>query len=197
MSCSEAAATSPDGRERAIRAARRLPGATRGRRATSIARMSISVILGCTLAACGFHLRGEANFTFTTIYVNGASAPSLTAELRRALADTGSARVVQSAQDAQVVLDITRVADDKEVLSLSAAGGVLEYQLTKRVDFRVHGPDGAQWLPPGEITLRRSYSYSESEVLAREAQEQRLLKEMQSDAVQQLIRRLQAARKPS
>lgn len=197
MSCSEAAATSPGGRERAIRAARRLPGATRGRRATSIARMSISVILGCTLAACGFHLRGEANFTFTTIYVNGASAPSLTAELRRALADTGSARVVQSAQDAQVVLDITRVADDKEVLSLSAAGGVLEYQLTKRVDFRVHGPDGAQWLPPGEITLRRSYSYSESEVLAREAQEQRLLKEMQSDAVQQLIRRLQAARKPS
>ncbi|HEV2219865.1 MAG TPA: LPS assembly lipoprotein LptE [Casimicrobiaceae bacterium] len=159
--------------------------------------MSITVILACTLAACGFHLRGEANFTFTTIYVNGTSAPPLTAELKRALAETGNAHVVESAKDAQVVLDITRVADDKEVLSLSAAGGVLEYQLTKRVDFRVHGPDGAQWLPPGEITLRRSYSFSESEVLAREAQEQRLLKEMQSDAVQQLVRRLQAARKPS
>lgn len=163
----------------------------------SIARMSIIVVVGCTLAACGFHLRGEASFTFTTIYVNGASAPPLVAELERALADTGNAHVVQSAKDAQVVLDITRVADDKEVLSLSGAGGVLEYQLTKRVDFRVHGPDGAQWLPPGEITLRRSYSFSESEVLAREAQEQQLLKEMQSDAVQQLIRRLQAARKPS
>ena len=197
MSCSETARVSPDGREPAIRAARRHADVARGRRATSIARLSIMVILSCTLAACGFHLRGEANFRFTSIYVNGASAPPLTAELKRALAETGNAHVVESAKDAQVVLDITRVADDKEVLSLSAAGGVLEYQLTKRVDFRVHGPDGAQWLPPGEITLRRSYSYSESEVLAREAQEQRLLKEMQSDAVQQLIRRLQAARKPS
>ncbi|MBU6483432.1 MAG: hypothetical protein KGL70_16395 [Betaproteobacteria bacterium] len=197
MSCSEAAGAAPGRREPAIRATRRHPDVACGPRATSIARLSITVILGCTLAACGFHLRGEANFSFTTIYVNGASAPPLAAELERALAETGNAHVVPSAKDAQVVLDITRVADEKEVLSLSAAGGVLEYQLTKRVDFRVHGPDGAQWLPPGEITLRRSYSYSESEVLAREAQEQRLLKEMQSDAVQQLIRRLQAARKPA
>jgi outer membrane lipopolysaccharide assembly protein LptE/RlpB len=33
-------------------------------------------------------------------------------------------------------------------------------------------------------------------VLAREAQEAQLLKEMQSDLVQQIIRRLQAARAP-
>jgi outer membrane lipopolysaccharide assembly protein LptE/RlpB len=34
-------------------------------------------------------------------------------------------------------------------------------------------------------------------VLARGTQEERLLKEMQTDAVQQLIRRLQAAKKPA
>jgi outer membrane lipopolysaccharide assembly protein LptE/RlpB len=34
-------------------------------------------------------------------------------------------------------------------------------------------------------------------VLAREAQEARLLKEMQTDAVQQIVRRLQAAKKPA
>jgi LPS-assembly lipoprotein len=171
--------------------------AARVQRAMSIARMSIAVVLSCALAACGFHLRGEANYTFTSIYVDGARAPSLTDELERALAATGSARIVHSPKDAQVVLDIPSVVDDKVVLSLTGAGSVREYELIKRVDFRLHDADGGQWLPPGEITLRRSYSFSESEALAREAQEQRLLKDMQTDVVQQLVRRLQAARKPS
>jgi outer membrane lipopolysaccharide assembly protein LptE/RlpB len=34
-------------------------------------------------------------------------------------------------------------------------------------------------------------------VLARDTQEQRLLREMQTDAVQQIVRRLQAAKKPA
>jgi LPS-assembly lipoprotein len=45
--------------------------------------------------------------------------------------------------------------------------------------------------------VRRSYTFNENEVLARGTQEQRLLKEMQTDVVQQLIRRLQAAKKPA
>ena len=116
--------------------------------------------------------------------------------LRRALADTGSAKVVDAAKDAQVILDIVSVVDDKEVLSLSQSGAVREYELVKRVSFRVHDNDGIDWLPPGEISLRRSYSFNETEALAREAQEQRLLREMQQDVVQQLVRRLQAAHKP-
>jgi LPS-assembly lipoprotein len=121
----------------------------------------------------------------------------MAAELRRALEATGSAALVDDAKKAQVILDIPTVVDDKEVLSLSAAGSVQEYLLVKRIDFRLHDADGAEWLPPGQISLRRSYTFNQSEVLARDAQEQRLLKEMQTDAVQQLIRRLQAAKKPA
>ena len=148
------------------------------------------------LAGCGFHLRGKATYTFTTIAVNAPSAPALATQLRRALDETGSAKVVD-AKDAQVILDIPTVADDKEVLSLSGAGSVQEYLLVKRVGFRLHDAQGNDWLPAGEISVRRSYTFNESEVLARGTQEQHLLKEMQSDVVQQLIRRLQAARKPA
>ena len=193
MSCSELTGTPAGRRDRATCPAR----IARARHATSIARMAIVAVVSCALAACGFHLRGEATYAFTSIYVNGAGAPSLAGELKRALAAASSARVVDSAKDAQVILDIPRVVDDKEVLSLTGAGSVREYELTKRVEFRLHDAEGGEWLPPGEITLRRSYSFSESEVLAREAQEQRLLKDMQTDAVQQLVRRLQAARKPA
>jgi len=159
--------------------------------------LAAAAVSALALAACGFHLRGDASYTFQTIFVNGAGAPTLAAELRRALAATGSATMAADAKAAQVILDIPVVADDKEVLTLSGAGSVREYLLIKRVQFRLHDADGNEWLPPGEITLRRTYSFSESEVLARDTQEQRLLKDMQTDAVQQLVRRLQAAKKPA
>ena len=157
----------------------------------------VALSLVAVLAGCGFHLRGEANYTFQSIYVNAPGAPTLGAELRRALAATGSARLVTDAKDAQVILDIPLVADDKEVLTLSGGGSVREYLLIKRVQFRLHDADGNEWLPPGEIALRRTFTFNESEALARETEEQRLLREMQTDAVQQLVRRLQAAKKPA
>jgi len=155
------------------------------------------VTVALALGGCGFHLRGEATYAFQTIYVNGAAAPTVAAELRRALTATGNARVVDDAKSAQVILDFPFITDDKEVLTISGGGSVREYLLIKRVQFRLHDADGNEWLPPGEIALRRTYSFSESEVLARDTQEQRLLKEMQTDAVQQLVRRLQAAKKPA
>lgn len=154
------------------------------------------MVLALALAGCGFHLRGKASYLFSTIAVNAPSAPLLAAELRRALDDTGSAKVVD-AKDAQVILDVPQVTDDKEVLSLSSAGSVQEYLLVKHIGFRLHDAAGNDWLPPGEISVRRTYTFNQSEVLARGTQEERLLKEMQTDVVQQLIRRLQAARKPA
>jgi len=149
------------------------------------------------LAACGFHLRGAASYNFNTIYVNATGSPPMGTALRKALADTGSAKVADDPKAAQVILDVPTVIDDKEVLSLSQSGAVREYQLVKRASFRLHDSDGNDWLPAGEVVVRRSYTFSETEVLARDAQEQRLLREMQQDIVQQLVRRLQAAKKPA
>ena len=157
----------------------------------------VATVFALALAACGFHLRGAANYTFSSIALNAPGAPGMAVELKRALEATGSAQVVDDPKKAQVILDVPLVADDKEVLSLSGGGSVREYLLIKRVSFRLHDADGNEWLPPGEITLRRSYTFNESEVLARDTQEQRLLKELQTDAVYQLVRRLQAAKKPA
>ncbi len=154
-------------------------------------------MLATALAACGFQLRGSANYPFDSIFVNAAVSPPFSQELSRALAAASAAKVQNSATNAQVVLDVPSVLDDKEVLSLSAGGSVREYQLTKRVQFRVHDKDGNDWMPAGEIVIRRAYTFNETQVLARDLQEQRLLREMQTDAVQQLVRRLQAARKPA
>lgn len=149
------------------------------------------------LAACGFHLRGDVAYPFATATINAPTAPQFGLELRRLLETGDATKIVDNAQQAQVIIDITTVVDDKGVLSLSSGGRVREYVLTKRVVFGVHDATGRDWLLPNELTIRRSFTFNESEVLAREAQEQRLLKEMQTDAVQQILRRLQTAKKPA
>ena len=151
---------------------------------------------GTTLASCGFHPRGEANYPFQSLYVNAPASPPLAVELVRAIGAASQAKVMDTALAAQVILDIPSVLDDKEVLSLSSGGSVREYQLVKRVQFRLRDKDGIDWMPSGEIVIRRAYTFNETQVLARDLQEQRLLREMQTDAVQQIVRRLQAARKP-
>jgi LPS-assembly lipoprotein len=158
----------------------------------------VATLLACTLSvSCGFQLRGQATYAFGSVYVNAPAHPQLAAELRRNLAGAGTATVAATPAGAQVIVDVTEVADDKQVLSISPGGRVQEYALAKAVRFSVRDPDGREWMKPDEIIVRRTYTYDDSERLARELQEQRLLREMQSDAVQQIVRRLQAARPPA
>lgn len=149
------------------------------------------------LAGCGFHPRGAATFAFDSLYINSYGSPQFNNELRRALVGAGSATIRESAAAAQVVLDIPVIQDDKEVLSLSSAGAVREFQLIKRVSFRLHDKEGADWMPAGEIVIRRAYTFNETQALARDLEEQRLQRDMQTDAIAQIVRRLQAAKKPA
>jgi len=160
-------------------------------------RLLVVASAALLLAGCGFQLRGAATFAFASVYLNSSGSPGFNNELRRALVGAGSATLADSAAAGQVVLDIPVIQDDKEVLSLSSGGAAREYQLIKRVSFRLHDKDGADWMPAGEIVIRRAFTFNETQVLARDLEEQRLQRDMQTDAIQQIVRRLQAARKPA
>jgi LPS-assembly lipoprotein len=163
----------------------------------SLAAVIVTLVVCAVLAGCGFQLRGEASYDFRSVYVNSPAYPVFAVELRRALSGAGSATVSETPADAQVIVDVLQIADDKQVLSLSIGGRVQEYALIKVVAFRVRDPEGRDWLARDEIQIRRSFTYDDSERLAREIQEQRLQKEMQADAVRQIVRRLQSARPPA
>jgi LPS-assembly lipoprotein len=164
-------------------------------RRAALRTLAAALAAALALPGCGFKLRGDVDYAFTSLYINAPATSPFALELRRALVGN-NVKVVDSAKEAQVILDIPSVIDDKTVLSLSGGGRVREFALAKRVQFRLHDADGNDWLPAGELVIRRTYSFNESEVLAREAQEARLYREMQTDGVGQLVRRLQAARKP-
>jgi LPS-assembly lipoprotein len=161
------------------------------------ARLLVALALSGGLVACGFHLRGQADYAFETMYVNSPASAPITTDLKRSLQGAGSARLVSAADQAQVVLDISSVEDDKHILSLTEGGKVFEFLLTKRVLFRVHDSEGNDWLPTSEVVIRRTYTYSDTEALAKEYEEKRLWRDMQTDAVAQIVRRLQSAKKPA
>lgn len=160
--------------------------------------LSSALAFTLLLSACGFHLRGHNALAlpFQTIYVKSGNdfAPFIV-ELKRAI-EISNVRVVGSAEQAQLTLEIVHEVIDKQILSLSSGGRVREYRLQYRVSLRLYDLNQHDWLPPEEITLRRDFSYDDAQVLAKEQEEAMLYQDMRNDAVQQILRRMNRARPP-
>jgi LPS-assembly lipoprotein len=145
------------------------------------------------LTACGFHLRGQAGMPFQTLYLDAnAGAPFLT-DLRRNL-EANKVKLVSTAEQADVVLNIVSEIPEKQILTLGGSGRVNEFQLRYRVSLRAYDLKGQDWIPAEEIMLRRDYVYDDTKVLAKEAEETLLYQSMRSDMVQQIVRRLSRAK---
>ena len=149
------------------------------------------------LSACGFALRQAPNFAFKTIYSGVAESSTLGAELNRNLEAGGTVKVVRDArqiEQAQAVLDVLLDQREKTVVGVNASGQVREFQLRTRFRFQLRTLKGKLLIPPTEIVLQRDISFNESAVLAKEAEEGLLYRDMQSDIVQQILRRLAAVK---
>ena len=147
------------------------------------------------LAACGFQLRDTANVPFESVYVPGATG-GIALDLKRNIQAGTRAKVVDDARQADAVVQFTQEARQKVILSLSGTGRVREYRLIYRVGFRVHDGKGSEYVLPTTIELTRDITFNDTEILAKEAEEQLLVRDMQTDMVQQIMRRLALAQKP-
>jgi LPS-assembly lipoprotein len=151
----------------------------------------------CLLSAgCGFQLRQAPNFAFSSIYVGAAPNSALGNELKRSIASNGAVAVVDAARssNAQVVLDVLVDQREKVVVGLNATGQVREFQLRTRLKFKLRTPQGKELIPETELLQQRDISFTESAALAKEAEEALLYRDMQTDIVQQLMRRLAAVK---
>jgi LPS-assembly lipoprotein len=148
------------------------------------------------LAACGFQLRQAPSFAFKTIYIGTAPRSTLGNELKRSIAASGAVTVVPTPapEQAEVVLDVLNEQREKSVVGLNASGQVREFQLRSRLKFKLRTPQGKELIPETEILQQRDISFTESAALAKEAEEQLLYRDMQTDIVQLLMRRLAAVK---
>ncbi|MFZ5523431.1 MAG: LPS assembly lipoprotein LptE [Pseudomonadota bacterium] len=145
------------------------------------------------LSACGFHLRGQVFIPFETIYLQAANpnTPFIN-ELRRNI-EARQVKLVNASDKAELVLDIVSEISEKQVLSLGGDGRVNEFRLFYRVSLRAYDQQ-QDWIPAEEIALRSDYSYDDTKVLAKDAEETLLYQSMRSDMVQQIMRRLSRAK---
>ncbi len=155
-----------------------------------MSRALAALALSLVLAGCGFHLRGQAALPFDTLYVEGNTV--LLQELKRSITTSTSTQLVPRASAAQAVFAVDHEIREKVILALDVTGQVRQFELRYRVGFSVRDPKGRDWLPLNEIVLTRELSF-QNQPLASEAEEALLYRDMQSDMVQQMLRRMAAS----
>ncbi len=154
-----------------------------------------SAFAAAVLAGCGFKLRGSQTFAFQTLAVTPERNGLVAADLIRYFGNAIVPLVpVRGSEPPQVIVDILQEVRDKNVVGVNASGQVREFQLRLRLLFRMRLPDGRELIGPTEISLQRDISFNESTVLAKEAEEVLLFRDMQNDILQQLLRRLAAVK---
>jgi LPS-assembly lipoprotein len=161
----------------------------------------VAAALAGSLSACGFHLRGSGGhytLPFPAMYVGLPESSPLAIDLKRNIRVNGNTVVVSDPAKADGVIEVLTDPEKtrtKSILSLNSNGRVREYLLAYTIVFRVRDKLGNELLPPTSISLNRPITFDETQLLAKEQEEALLYRDMQTDLVQQMMRRM-AAIKP-
>ena len=165
----------------------------------SLVLVPVLVMMLASLSACGFALRGSGgsySMPYKSIYLGFSETSALGTELLRNLRGGDRVDVVTDIARAEARFEVLSEKRSKSILSLNAQGRVREYLLNYTLVFRVLDNKGDELLTPTEIALKRPLTFNETQVLAKESEEALLYRDMQTDLVQQIMRRL-AAVKPN
>ena len=162
-------------------------------------RVFASSVLLMGLSACGFQLRQAPNYPFRTLFSGLPESSAFGQELKRNIAASGKVEVIgdpKQVERADVIFDLLSELPEKIILSRTSAGAVREFQLRFRIRFKLRTRDGIELIPDTELAQERDISFSETAALSKETEEELLYRDMRSDLVQQVLRRLAVVRMP-
>ena len=160
------------------------------------ALFAAGLLMAAMLSACGFQLRGQYTLPFTSVFVSTPGGSVVAAELKRELANIPTT-LMPTPKDADAQLNIVEDRRDRQILSISAAGRVREYDLKLRVLYQLTDGKGGVLIPTSEILLSRILSYDDSRIIAKQQEEALLYQDMERDAVAQILRRMTAIKRPT
>jgi LPS-assembly lipoprotein len=143
------------------------------------------------LGGCGFRLEGRVPLPqpIRRPYIEAPDQQSdFVQSLRRQMLISG-AHPVDTRDRATAVVDILDDVVTRRVLSVTAQNRPAEYQVTYPVRLSVV-TGGREILPPQQVSAMRSYSFDESQLLAKEHEEAILRQAMSDDLADIVMRRL-------
>ena len=138
-------------------------------------------ILGLILiiSACGFQLRGDIQANFDSISISGGTS-GFNKTLQRKFRQAGI--TITRASEAEKIVEIIKNKFTKTILTLTGTGAVSEYQLDYDVTYRFKNKGGT-WNLPVTIEDTRTYTYDDSDILAKDEEEKRLLSGMEDQLI--------------
>jgi LPS-assembly lipoprotein len=162
---------------------------------STVSRACASLALAWLLAAagCGFHLQGAGTLpsAMARTYVETSRAHS---DFLQSLTDTlrqRGAELLDAPAEGAAVLDITADDTGQRVLSVSARNIPREYEVYYAVTFSLRR--GAESLIANEtLVVTRAYTYDETQVLAKAAEEQIIRRALAEDLARRVMQRIQA-----
>jgi len=156
------------------------------------------LLVACNLllVSCGYHLRGAGEYRLPPalatlrVAVEGSSQQNdpLQVSMTNALRTQAGVNVVSATDVPTLVLFAQR--SDSQLLSVGSTGMASEYLLRYEVSFRVADKDGKALSEPQTVRVQRNQAFDRLNVLATEREGREFRREMQRDAVQQILRRL-------
>jgi LPS-assembly lipoprotein len=150
------------------------------------------MLLIAALSSCGFQLRQPNPVSFKTVQLSGNT--QITSALKKSLKEQ-NIQLVETAEEAELQVELMHEENEKRILSLSGTGVVREYELYYRVQYRTKASDEPTWGLPLVMESRRDYTYNDSNLLAKLAEEKRLAQTMRTDVLNGIMRRLSALKK--
>jgi len=145
------------------------------------------------VAGCGFRLQGASVLPEGLDRVHVVTRDELSAfsvELFRGLERAGAQRAA-SAGEADAVVRITNDRTGRRVLSVSARNTPQEFEIFYVVEYSIDA-GGEQVVPPQRLELTRNISFDESQLLAKDREQEILRDAMARDLAGLVLRRLES-----
>jgi len=158
-------------------------------------KRAIAVLLAAALGvtACGFHLQGRQPLpkSFELTYIDTQDEQTdFVQDLRKALIASGS-KVIRTKGSSGATISVHEDELSEKILSVSARNIPTEYELTYRVKFSVVS-EGRTLIDQEEVTATRDFSFDETQLLAKEREQEILREGLARDLVALVMRRLAA-----
>lgn len=156
------------------------------------ARLITASAIALGLSACGFHLRGAPPVSSALEpleLVCQSPVPASLCQSAREQLELGGVELATE-QNANYRLKIREFEQDRRASAITVQAAAAEYTLRQSVDLELVSSDGIPIIASTRLTTTESYRYDETNVLAKQREEENLQQQLSDRLVQQIIFRL-------
>lgn len=155
-------------------------------------KLAVCLFAALILAGCGFHLR-EASTVPEAIQPLAVKCSSpvperLCQSIQNQLA-LGEVKTT-SAKNARAVMTLSNFREDRRANAVTLRGGAAEYTLRQSVDLEVVSAAQIPLVAAETLTSTETYRYDETNVLAKQLEEDALQRQLADRLAQQILFRL-------